>query len=53
MGAKKLCSWSRKRRRRDLDRLKEIVAGADRVCRKCGRAANEKKYLCKPETLSG
>lgn len=53
MSAKKLCDWSKKKIKRDLDELKAIVAAPTVVCRKCGRAANGPERLCKPERLDG
>ena len=52
MGDKKeLCKWKREDYARDLPLLKRIVAEPRYVCEKCGRAADKKKRLCKPEKL--
>ena len=31
--------------------FKELVREAKFICKKCGRAATEKEYLCEPEKL--
>jgi hypothetical protein len=35
----------------DFTLYKQFVCSASHVCTKCGRAANDKKLLCKPERL--
>jgi len=35
----------------DLERIKKRVRGAKFICTKCGRAARDREYLCKPEDL--
>ncbi|MBE0567772.1 MAG: hypothetical protein IH621_17595 [Krumholzibacteria bacterium] len=46
--AKPLCNWSKGQYVKQLEELKQIVADPRFVCRDCGRAAHEKKWLCKP-----
>lgn len=43
-----LCDWSRKHIEKHSGRLTDIIREPRYYCRKCARAANEKKYLCKP-----
>jgi len=35
----------------DLKKYKKLVAGAQHVCKKCGRAAAKPGNLCKPSKL--
>lgn len=35
----------------DLKAYMKLVRDPTHICRKCGRAANSKKLLCKPEKL--
>ncbi|MEO0413446.1 MAG: hypothetical protein AAF226_00680 [Verrucomicrobiota bacterium] len=44
---KTICDWSKKRLERDAELLREITSQPDFFCRKCGRVAKEKRYLCK------
>lgn len=46
-----LCQWDKDDYERKLDKLMKIVENPQFVCSKCGRAANRKKYLCKPVAL--
>ena len=46
-----LCDWSRRDLERHFDLLCEIVAHPRYVCTKCGRAADERKWLCKPQKM--
>jgi hypothetical protein len=48
---KELCKWKSATYERELDALMEIVAQPRFVCTKCGRAADRKKWLCKPQKL--
>jgi hypothetical protein len=48
---KHLCKWDKDRLEDKIDALIKIVKNPGFVCRKCGRAANEKKWLCKPVPL--
>ena len=47
---KTLCEM-KKLLKADFTEYKQYVAGASQICTTCGRAANEKKLLCKPERL--
>jgi hypothetical protein len=47
---KTLCDWSRDELA-DLSRLREIVRDPRWLCRKCGRVAQRKKFLCKATAL--
>lgn len=48
---KPLCKWKESQYVKELELLKQIVAEPQFVCRECGRAAGEKKWLCKPVRL--
>jgi len=48
--AKTLCEM-KKLLKVDFQLYKQYVSDATHVCTKCGRAANDKKLLCKPERL--
>ena len=48
---KTLCEWTRTELREHLPQLRVIVAQPKFVCTKCGRAAGDKAYLCKPKPL--
>ena len=48
---KELCKWKHEEYTKELPLLRRIVANPRYVCDKCGRAANKKKRLCKPQTL--
>jgi hypothetical protein len=50
--AKPLCKWKKSHYIKELELLKSIVERPLWVCRDCGRAANAKKWLCKPVRLS-
>jgi hypothetical protein len=49
---KELCDWSKDELRKHFEQLCQIVAEPRFVCKKCGRAANRKKWLCDGEKLS-
>lgn len=49
---KKLCDL-KKLRKKDPDRYFKLVDEPAYGCRRCGRVANSKKRLCKPEKLKG
>lgn len=53
MGKKKLCNWSKKKIKKDLEELSRIVEAPTKVCKKCGRVAGNPAYLCKPIALKG
>ncbi|MBI9072026.1 MAG: hypothetical protein JEY94_10525 [Melioribacteraceae bacterium] len=44
---KVLCKWDDSGYEKKLDKLISIVKDSKFVCTKCGRTANDKKYLCK------
>jgi len=46
-----LCKWDEDAFA-DAAVMAEAVLGADCVCRKCGRAANDRRLLCKPLPLA-
>ena len=48
---KELCKWKSAEYTRRKEALGEIVRESRFVCGKCGRAANRKKWLCKPHRL--
>jgi hypothetical protein len=48
---KELCNWKQSTIEKELDRVRKIVADPKYVCRKCGRAVRDKKYVCKPVKL--
>ena len=48
--SKTLCEM-KKLLKSDFVLYKQLVGNASHVCTKCGRAANDKKLLCKPEQL--
>jgi hypothetical protein len=49
---KELCDWSKKDLAEHFDLLCEIVVAPTHVCTKCGRAASDKRWLCKPKKLA-
>lgn len=49
--AKTLCDWSKKDFTSKFDLLKKVVTDPRFACVKCGRAACEKKWLCKAKPL--
>lgn len=46
-----LCKWD-ENAFADATLMAEAVLGATHVCRKCGRAANDPRLLCKPLPLA-
>jgi hypothetical protein len=48
---KPLCKWKASHYIKELELLKTIVAAPAFVCRDCGRAADQKRWLCKPVRL--
>jgi len=48
---KPLCEL-KKSLKRDLATYVELVRNPTHVCKKCGRAANDKRLLCKPVKLA-
>ncbi|MFP4551495.1 MAG: hypothetical protein ACLFNT_11855 [Spirochaetales bacterium] len=51
MGAKKLCKWSTKRIRKKTDEFENLIREPQFYCGSCGRAAADRKNLCKPRGL--
>ncbi len=49
--SKTLCEWKKGEIRDDFEKLRELVRKPEFICRKCGRAANNKEVLCKPKEL--
>jgi predicted nucleic acid-binding Zn ribbon protein len=47
-----LCKWKCEAYAERFDKLRKIVAEPKYVCLKCGRVAERKKYLCRPEPLA-
>jgi len=48
---KKLCKWKKGEYEKSFDVLSAAVSKPTFACRRCGRAANAKKWLCKPAKL--
>lgn len=48
--SKTLCEM-KKQLKADFCNYKKLVCDATHVCTKCGRAANDRKLLCKPDRL--
>ncbi|MBB3207014.1 hypothetical protein FHS27_002828 [Rhodopirellula rubra] len=48
---KAICKWDRSTLENALPLLAEQIVDATLVCRKCGRAASDKRLLCKPVKL--
>ena len=48
--SKTLCEM-KKQLKADFSAYKLLVCNASHICTKCGRAANNKGLLCKPERL--
>lgn len=46
-----LCDWTRRDLEKRFELLCEIVSQPRYICTKCGRAAGEKKWLCKARKL--
>jgi len=49
--SKELCEWSQKELKDHYAKLCKIVAEPQYLCPKCGRVADEKKWLCKSKKL--
>ena len=49
--AKAICKWTKAQYVKQLDKLIEIVKEPTYICKDCGRVANDKKWLCKPEKM--
>jgi len=50
---KKLCDLNKDKIKNNFAEITELVANPKFICRKCARAANSKKHLCKPEAIEG
>jgi rubrerythrin len=48
---KRLCKWKKSDYKDRLDELRQLVNDAKYVCKRCGRAANDKKALCDPAKI--
>ena len=48
---KAFCKWSPKQIQKNFDLLTELLEDPQFVCKKCARASNNKKTLCKPAKL--
>jgi len=48
---KQICKWDKDEIKNNLEDLKELVAPARYICKKCGRAAKKDDHLCKPEKI--
>jgi hypothetical protein len=48
---KVLCKWSKAQIAKNKDQLLEIVSEPRHLCKDCGRVADQKKWLCKPEKI--
>jgi len=48
---KHLCKWKKAEFDDRFEALKSIVAQPRYACRRCGRVARSKKWLCKPDRL--
>jgi hypothetical protein len=48
---KTLCELRKQLLEKEFDHYVELVSSPCFVCKKCGRAANEDRYLCKPRSI--
>jgi hypothetical protein len=48
---KKLCSWKKADISDNAKEFRKLVGHPKYYCTKCGRAAKDGKYLCKPDKL--
>ena len=48
---KELCNWKPSAIENEIDKIRKIVAKPKYLCRRCGRAVRDKKYICKPIKL--
>ena len=49
---KRLCKWKKEQFEKDFDKLVDVIGTPRVVCCRCGRAASDKKWLCKPKKLA-
>lgn len=49
--SKTLCSLDRDEIENNIDDIAKIVSNAKYICRRCARASNKKRHLCKPIRL--
>ena len=49
--SKTLCKWGRKAIEDNFEKMTKIVSNSTYICKKCGRTASGKKYLCKETSL--
>jgi hypothetical protein len=53
MGSTKaLCDWDKEQLLTEFAKFRAIVIEPRYLCRKCGRVANEKEWLCRPLSLN-
>lgn len=48
---KKLCKWNKSKYTKDVKVLRSVVTDPEYYCKDCGRAVNDKKFVCKPAKL--
>jgi hypothetical protein len=51
MSEEHLCRWNRQKIEKNTKKLIKIVGKPVFLCKKCGRVAVKKKWLCKPEKI--
>ena len=51
MKKKALCKWSKSQIAKNREQLLVIYREPTHLCKDCGRVANEKKWLCKPDKV--
>lgn len=44
---KKLCKWSEKAIKKNIEKAEEIVSESNYYCKNCLRSARKEKWLCK------
>lgn len=49
--SKKLCSWDKDDYDKKMDKYQKLVDKPVAVCKKCGRAVNDEKNVCKPAKI--